>query len=160
MVSLGEQLERIIEAVPDGLIIIDRNGQIIFANAVAEKIAGIPRSFIIGQAYNAFKVTTVDGSAYPNEKLPYVQVMKTGEPVFDIEFAVERPGGKIVILSTNAAPLRDEKGDIAYVILSFTDLTERKKVEEEREHLLERAEKLAQEARNKAAELDTIINAL
>jgi len=129
-VSWRKQLERIIEAVPNGLIIIDRNGQIIFANAVAEKIAGVPRSFLMGKAYNSFKVTTVDGAAFPDEKLPYAQVIKTGRPVFDIEFAVEHPNGKIVILSTNAALLRDEKGEIVYVILSFADITERKRSEE------------------------------
>lgn len=56
--------------------------------------------------------------------------MREGKPVYEVELAIERPDGKRVILSVNAAPLRNPRGTIVVVAHSFTDITLRKQAEE------------------------------
>ena len=46
-------------------------------------------------------------------------------PVYDVEFAVERPDGSRVVLCFNAAPLRDDAGAVDGLVASFYDNTER-----------------------------------
>jgi PAS domain-containing protein len=89
------------------------------------------RSEITARSYNAaeWKLTTVEGKPFPEGELPFDLVMRDGKPVYEVELAIERPDGKRVILSVNAAPIRDVKGTITSVTASFTDTTKRKLTE-------------------------------
>jgi PAS domain S-box-containing protein len=49
--------------------------------------------------------------------------------VYDAQIAVEQPDGSRVALSVNAGPLRDASGEMAGVIASFSDITERRRAE-------------------------------
>ncbi|HZD60109.1 MAG TPA: PAS domain S-box protein, partial [Anaerolineae bacterium] len=131
--SWVRQLERIINAIANAVAVVGIDSRISFANASAERILGLARSKIIGRTYNdpAWSITAVDGGPFPEEELPFVRVMKTGKPVFGVEHAIEHPDGTRVILSIDAAPLRNEKGEIVGVVTSFTDITERKETEAE-----------------------------
>ncbi|MCL5291541.1 MAG: PAS domain S-box protein [Actinobacteria bacterium] len=128
-----EQLERIIEAVADGVVILNRDGIVVFVNAAAEQTYGLKRTAAIGRPYNdpAWKITTPDGRAFPEEELPFARVMGTGKPVYGAELSFERPDGTRIIISVNAAPLRDESGVTAGVVTTFTDITEHERAEEE-----------------------------
>jgi PAS domain S-box-containing protein len=125
------ELELIIETIPDAVVVINGSGNIIFANRAAETILGLNRSAIRTRSYNApsWDITTVDGEPYPEEKLPFALVMKHKKPVYCVEHAVKRPGGKRIILSINAAPLMDEKDNVESVVASLTDITEAKMTE-------------------------------
>jgi PAS domain S-box-containing protein len=125
------ELELIIETIPDAVAVIDDNGNIIFANRAAEIILGLSRSEIKGRTYNApdWKITTPEGKPFPEEELPFAQVMRLKKPIYGIEHAIERPDGKGVILSINAAPMMDEKDNVERVVISLTDITERKMIE-------------------------------
>ncbi len=133
-----ERLARIVETMADGFTILDQEGHITFANAAAERILGLPRSEITGRTWNdpAWKASTPDGKPLPEEDLPFVQAMRTGKPVYRVEQAVERPDGTRVILSINAAPLRDATGATEGVVASLTDITDRKQTEQWREEYI------------------------
>ncbi|HWP47437.1 MAG TPA: diguanylate cyclase, partial [Candidatus Limnocylindrales bacterium] len=134
-----ERLARIVETVADGILIEDLEGRIIFANAAAEKIYGISHSSASslsfhqdgkeGRRMKDWKITTLRGKPFPDEKRPFTQVLRTGQPVYGVEQVIHRPDGTQVIVSLNAAPLRDAKGAITGVISSLTDITERKRAE-------------------------------
>jgi PAS domain S-box-containing protein len=53
------------------------------------------------------------------------------QPVYGVVFAIQKPDGKRIELSANAAPLLDENGNIESVVGSFTDITEQKRAAEE-----------------------------
>lgn len=125
-------LELIVETIADGVLVLSKEGRIIFANRSAEKILGLRRSAIIGRTYNdpIWKITAVDGKPFPEDNLAFSQVLETGKPVYGVELAVERPDAKRIILSINSAPIHDEKGALVNVVTSFTDITEHKRAEE------------------------------
>jgi len=146
---LKEQLEHILDAVPDGVVVIGRDRYIAFANIAAEKIFGFKRDYIIGRTYDdpAWKATALDGKPIPHEKHPFTEVMQTGEPVHDFEHIHERPDKTRVIVSANAIPLYDKAGAVAGVVISLKDITERKRaaeeVKESRKQILDILESIA-----------------
>ncbi len=123
-----DQLERLIRTIAEGIIIINRSGIYTFANTSAEKILGLKRSEIIGRSYKVqiWRYITVDGKPFPDDRLPFNRVMRTGRSVHNQEMLVIRPDETKITLSISAVPLRDEAGTIVGVAESFTDITDRK----------------------------------
>ncbi|MCL5773062.1 MAG: PAS domain S-box protein [Firmicutes bacterium] len=126
-----EHLEQILETIADGAMLINPDGCIAFANASAERISGSKRSDLIGHIFNdpSRQLATPDGKPLKDEACPFLRVMKTGKPVYGIEISGRRPDGTRVIMSFNAAPLRDKNGAITNVVETFNDITDRKQTE-------------------------------
>ncbi|MGC9400220.1 MAG: response regulator [Anaerolineae bacterium] len=127
-------LDRMMETSPVGIILVDCEGQITFANARAEEILGLSRDSLTQLSYNApqWRITDYEGQPFPEEELPFRQVMATGSPVYDVRHAIESREGGRTLLSINAAPLRDEMGEIVGMVATIEDVTER--VQEEKQH--------------------------
>jgi PAS domain S-box-containing protein len=139
-VTLRESEKRsagIVETVESGIVIVNPNGQIEFANLAAERILGISRPGVTGRTHDdaSWRIMSVDGRPMPPDDLPVAQVLRTGSAVHDVELSVEQPSGARVRLSVDAAPLRDSGGAIVGVVASFTDVTDRKRAEELRQQL-------------------------
>ena len=125
---LGRQrLTGILDTVPDGIVILDQNGRITFSNPSAEKLLGLTFSDMANRLYNApeWKISAPDGSPFPEDNLPFAQVMKTGKPVYNVEHAIHDPDGRRLTLSINAAPLRNANGGVEEVIITLEDITQR-----------------------------------
>jgi len=106
---------------------LDADGAIVFANDEAERVLGIAHSDVEGRSFDApeWRITDLDGGPFPMEDLPFIRVMKTGEPVYDVRHAIVWPDGRRRVLSINAAPLKQTNGTRARVVCSVTDITER-----------------------------------
>jgi PAS domain S-box-containing protein len=123
------QLEQILqqerEISPIGMTILAPSGEITFANEHAERVLGLTRSSIVQQTYNAplWKITDYGGQPFPDDQLPFVQVMATRRPVYGVQHAIEWPDGQRVLLEVNAAPVVDAHGNIREVIATLHDVT-------------------------------------
>ena len=127
-----QRLVSVVEMVPDGIVILDPNGNITFANRTAERQLGLRRSQIVGRLYNAaeLQATTVDGRSFPDDELPFERVRRTGQPVYGVEQIIQQPDGKRVFLSINAAPLNAEGEEFQGIVAAMVDITERKQAEQ------------------------------
>ena len=125
-------LNNIMETSPAGIVKIDQNGNIIFANSRAEEVLGLTKDKILGRGYNSpdWKITSFDGGPFPSDALPFAVVMRTGKSLFDCRHAIERPDGKRIQLSINASPVIDEKGKVRAVVATVEDIT--KHIEDDR----------------------------
>jgi diguanylate cyclase (GGDEF)-like protein/PAS domain S-box-containing protein len=125
-------LQRIAETSPVGIVVVSPSGHITFANSQAEMIFGLSKSEITRRSYNGpeWHITDFKGHPLPEDRLPFGQVMSTALPVYDVQHAVERPDGKRVFLSINAAPLFDARGGVDGMVAVILDITERKQAEE------------------------------
>ncbi|MCL6473193.1 MAG: PAS domain S-box protein [Firmicutes bacterium] len=152
-----EQLERVLEIIAEGIVIVGRDGRFLFANAAAERILGLKRSEIIGRTFAdlKMKVTTIGGEPISEEDLHFTTVMQTGKPVYNLEHMHERPDGTKVIVSASAVPLFDISGNILVVVNSFTDITDRKRTEEELRESERRFREMLEKAELAAVMLDT-----
>ena len=126
-----ELVKRIIENGPIAITQVNCEGKIIFANKHAEQLFGLEKTSIEDLSYNSpeWLITDVDGSPFPEERLPFRQVMSTGQPVYDVQHAVSRTGTDRKILSINGAPLHDEQGRLNRVVFAIQDITGRKEAE-------------------------------
>ncbi|MBX0296703.1 PAS domain-containing sensor histidine kinase [Haloarcula nitratireducens] len=133
-----ETLERLLEASPVGITVLDTDGQIVRANAAAEEVLGLERSDALGRAFDepSWEIVGEDGEPVDSADLPFSQVMATGETVRDYEHGIAEEG-ETRWLSINAAPLTDESGERIGVITTIEDITERRAQERERERLVD-----------------------
>ncbi|MBU1777873.1 MAG: PAS domain-containing protein, partial [Gammaproteobacteria bacterium] len=141
-------LNRIMVTSPVGIAVVNKDGQVTFANPQAEKIMGLSKEEITQRSYNApgWHITAFDGGPLPDEELPFSRVMATGQPVFDVQHAIVWPDGRRVLLSINGAPLFDAQGAIEGVAFAMEDITERRQADEtlrRSEHGLSEAQRIA-----------------
>ncbi|MBD2111473.1 MULTISPECIES: PAS domain S-box protein [Cyanophyceae] len=125
------RLFSIFETIPNGVVILDAQGQLVSANSAAEKILRLTRSNLASRAYNdpAWVITAIDGQPFKEEDLPFAQVMRTGAAVHGVEHAITHDDGTQSILCINASPLFDTEGHIANVVASISDITAQKQAE-------------------------------
>jgi len=124
---------QLIDTSPVCITIANREGQITFANPRAEDMLGLTRDEIVQHTYDDpdWRITAYDGGPFPDERLPFRQVMDTGRPVYDVRHAIEWPDGRRVFLSINGAPLLDESGEVDQVVFAIEDVTAHVRAEEE-----------------------------
>jgi signal transduction histidine kinase len=85
------------------------------------------------------------GQDIPPEDLPMQQAGRTGENI-ESEFEFVFENGEVRYIYGRAVPLRDEAGEIRGVIGAFLDVSDRKRVEQEREQLLIREQAAREQA--------------
>ncbi len=119
-------IANISEVNPVGITITDKNGQITYANDRAQAVLGLTKSQITGRQYNAseWKITDYAGDQFPEDELPFVKVMATGQSVYNLRHAIEWPDGERVLLAINAAPLYDDDFHLDGVVAVVEDVTE------------------------------------
>ena len=136
--SLGahDRLERIVETMAEPLTIVDTDGRIVFANAAAEELFQLSRSEVEERTYRStdWEITDEEGGPYPTEKLPVSRVLQSEAPVRNVTFAIQRGDGERRVLSVNAAPLREEEGEITAVVTTMRDVTEQRRLEKALRH--------------------------
>jgi PAS domain S-box-containing protein len=127
-----ELTNRIMETSPVAITMVNREGQITFANSRAEQLFGLTREEVTGRTYNAAKwrITDDQGKPVPDEQLPFRRVMATGQSVRDVRHGIERPDGQRILLSINGEPLVNDAGQVNAVVFTIEDITERKRAEQ------------------------------
>ena len=125
--------ERVVEASPIGILQLDTEGSIHFANDRATELLGRDRETIELMSNDDPGWGFVDESGAPlaTEQVPSNRALHDEERVLGFEMGVRRPDGEYVWLSVNAEPLRSDGGAVTGVILAFEDVTERKRLEEQ-----------------------------
>jgi PAS domain S-box-containing protein/putative nucleotidyltransferase with HDIG domain len=119
-------LNRITNTAPAGIMVRNPHGQILFANLYAQQllrltlVEGSPPIF----QPPPWKVTDFDGGFFPDEQLPFSQVLATGLPVSTIRHAIQLGDEQIIYVSANAAPIFSPDGHIDSIVTTIEDITE------------------------------------
>ncbi|WP_345954591.1 PAS domain-containing sensor histidine kinase [Mucilaginibacter sp. PAMB04168] len=126
-----QQLARVLDHMAEGVGVTDINGRIIYANPMAHQILNTDSDLFSERSSNSpeWYNTHLDGRPMSNEEHPTMIAIATGKPVFNFEFAIQRPDRSKVFLTMNAAPVTDASGRITGAVGMFTDITERKTTE-------------------------------
>jgi adenylate cyclase len=136
------RLTQFLEAVPVGITIHDVTGRLYYANRTAQDLMGkgIKPDATPEQLPEVYQVYIAGADQlYPPERLPSIRAIK-GESV-SVEDLEIHQGEMIIPLEARATPIFDEKGAIAYAIVAFADITQRKQAEAERIHFTEELER-------------------
>jgi PAS domain S-box-containing protein len=73
-----------------------------------------------------------DGSAFPAAEYPVAIVLTTGKAAGPTTLGVRKQNGELSWAVFRAEPVLDEEGNLAGAVVTFLDITERKRIEEER----------------------------
>lgn len=116
-----------------GVILSDASGQFVqLVNAEAERVLGMTKDEITNTPLNMIannRIKYADGTPYNHDGLPIVRAVRNGE-VINEEVILHLPGKKMKWLLINAAPIRNDEGEIIAGIAVFPDITKSKELED------------------------------
>jgi len=154
-----EQFRLAIEAAPAGMIMVDERGEIVLVNAKVEELFGYPRGELMGRSIEML-VPQRFRAHHPGFRTnfysdPKARPMGAGRDLYGL-----RKDGTEMPIEIGLNPLETPEG--RFVLSSVVDITERKRVEQERENLLVRLQvsstELERRVFERTAELSTTLN--
>jgi PAS domain S-box-containing protein len=122
----------IFQNLPVGIIVYSADAGIISANEKAGEILGLPPAGLIGKTAADFPDSFVgsDGTPLSLEEHPFHHVSTTYQVISDLELGVVRNGAmerRWVLI--NASPCPATKGESSGTVITFTDITGRRRAE-------------------------------
>jgi len=127
-----EMREKITEGLNEGILLIDRNFKILWANRKQKEQSGQ----IVGEyCYRATHRMDIPCQS-PHDICPVVEVLKTGKPVTVTHTHFDRQGNEVFVEVT-ACPVRDKTGEITQFVHVTRDITERRRAEDELKKMLQ-----------------------
>ncbi len=134
-------VEQILETSPVGIAVTNPDGTLGRANERMEGFLGVSAGdsseYVAGQR----DMFDANGEFLPVSDRPASRAFETGEPVYDQEILLKRPGDRRTWLSVNATPITDERDTPDQVVTTATDITDLKELAERRKRELEEREK-------------------
>jgi PAS domain S-box-containing protein len=130
----------VVGALEEGVVVQDMAQNVIWANEASGRLLGLTPEELGGTAPfpPTWRVVREDGGDITPEAFPGARAANSGRSVLRETMGVRRPDGSIAWVEAQAVPLRRVPDEAPYaVVTSFTDVTERKRQEDE----LRRAER-------------------
>jgi two-component system cell cycle sensor histidine kinase/response regulator CckA len=138
---------QVLENLPVGVGVLDRDGRITFENPASLSIWGVGNEAGL-QRYWEYRGWRGDtGEPMPPEEWPAVKAIQQGETTLNQMVTIEVPDGVQKIVLTSAVPLRSAGGEILGAIALSQDITERRAAED----ALRRSEEQLQQAQKMEA---------
>jgi two-component system NtrC family sensor kinase len=155
LMNSEEKIRLLFASIADGLLITDMAGRIIDCNNNSMKITSFPKNMIIG--YKVTDFILPDDS----DKFNTAMQLLVNSGVFErLQIRMKNYNGGVFPIETNAALARDKDGTPLYVMVSFQDITERKKMEDRIIDLYEKEKKQRQELQEEAKQRGLFIDVL
>ena len=129
-------LETILGQAADAILVCDDKGRFTFANAAARRMALVDlEGTTLNDLPEVWGVAHYpDGRRIPSEEWSIPRALR-GETTVGREARIVRPDGGHCDFLISAAPMKNAEGEIVGAVAGLLDITERKRVEEERDRL-------------------------
>jgi two-component system, OmpR family, phosphate regulon sensor histidine kinase PhoR len=122
----------VMQNLPVGFSIVDKEGIIVDLNSAAEEITGYPRDEVIGMPHFEILHGTLERDSCPVLK----HALSLKEQVIAVETVIKKKNGEQITLSVTTFPLFDESGGLSGAVELFRDISEIKRHERERKNIL------------------------
>jgi len=143
---LVEQLERratemdaTITSIADGVLIHNSAGDLVRTNPAADNILRYTeeeRAKPLAERLAALRMETAEGRPLSLEETPVARGLR-GEAMQGVEIILHRPPDRTIWTLVSVAPIRTSDGTLLGSVTTLTDISERKRMEVERERLLQ-----------------------
>jgi PAS domain S-box-containing protein len=125
-----QRYRTLFDAAPIAVFVCDTNAVILDYNRRAVELWGREPARGVDKHCGSVRLWLPDGRQLPHEQSPVVDVLRTGEPAFDVEVYIERPDGSRLPVLVNFAALKDANGEVTGAMASFVEISQRKRAEE------------------------------
>lgn len=123
--------EVVLDSISEGIYVLDLQGNAAFINPSACRMLGYEADELLGKPlHGLIHHSYPNGSLYPREKSPIYATLKEGQPQKAADEVLWRKDGTSFAVEYTSTPLL-VGGKLNGVIVTFSDITERKKAEAE-----------------------------
>ncbi len=130
----------LIENLHAGLVVHAADTSILLCNGTSSTLLGLTIDQMMGKTAidPAWCFVDAEQQPMPLEDYPVNRVIATGRPLRNLVVGVDRPltADRVWVLC-NAYPVRDEGGALQQVVVTFIDISDQRRAEEERSRLEE-----------------------
>jgi PAS domain S-box-containing protein len=157
---LARDRELLLESTGLGIYGLDLEGRCTFINRAATDLLGYRSDEVVGEPmHRLIHHHHADGSPYPEEDCPILRAFRLGKGIRLEDEVLWRREGTYVPVAYSSLPIVEE-GITRGAVIVFTDITERKRLEEAQQRLAHKAQLAAAEASARASELEAIFEAM
>ncbi len=142
--TLAEERSRLIlESSGDGIYGLDLEGRCTFINPAACALLGYESQDLLGRPlHDLIQHSWADGRSCPASECPMWLTLRGGQVLRKDDERFRHADGHLVPVAYSSHPIRQD-GVITGAVVSFTDISARKRAEAARQEALEAAERLA-----------------
>jgi len=132
----NQQTKLILEVAGEGIYSLDPIGNITSINPIACKILGYNAEELIGMnSHKVFHYSYTDSTIYPEDKCPIFQTLSSGKNQYG-EDHIWKKDGTFIPIEFNSLPIIEDEM-ISGAVITFNDITDRKRKELENQVMYE-----------------------
>jgi len=127
-------LQSLVSALTEGILLYDREANLMMYNASAERLLKLPLADYLGKPLYDPNLVVIhpDGRKQESEERPIVRALRTGQPVTNVVLGLVRGQDEPTWLKLNVQPIFKD-GVLSGAVTSMTDITESKRISEQLE---------------------------
>ncbi len=118
----------LLEALPDAIVAVDREGTIVQVNSLAQELFGYDREELVGQKVEVLVPESYRGQHHRHRE-GFAQAPKTRRMGADLDLYGRRRNGSVFPVEISLSPVSTEEG--AFVLSAIRDISDRKRIAEE-----------------------------
>lgn len=127
---LLRQNQLLLDSAGEGIYGLDTQGKTTFVNPAAAQMLGYPPEELLGVPMHVtVHHSKADGSPYPRDECPMYAAFTEGSLNTVENEVLWRKDGTSFPVKYTSTPIRDEKGILIGAVVTFSDISERKKTE-------------------------------
>lgn len=154
------RVRKLINSLHVGILVFSSQEEVLFSNKFAHDMLGLSEKQLRmkGPYHPDWSVVYEDGSPFSCEMSPVLVALKTQKPVTNLIVGINRPlTGDRAWLLVNAEPILTDSGEVSEIVCSFSDITQRKAVEDKLTSLYQSLESRAFDLACSNADLERFV---
>jgi PAS domain S-box-containing protein len=160
--ELRLRLDALANNLPEGFMFVDTPDMTIRnTSRYGREMFGVSRDEIEGirrnDHFQYYRPLRPDGSEAERPELPLGRALFAGEVIRNEEWLLQTRDGRRIPILCHAGPVRNEKGEIVSAIITWQDISERKRTEEELKRAHAELEQRIDEAQLSEARLEAVL---
>jgi PAS domain S-box-containing protein len=133
-----QRLQSILDTMAEGVGIIDARGNLVYVNTMAQQIFGLNADELKGRSFfdAQWRSQKVNGMPLADQEHPVAQMLEGSHAVHDQEIGIQSSSGERIFISINAAPMFGQQAELTGGIVTFMDVTNRRKLMQQKDEFI------------------------